>query len=150
MAPELWAGWKPNGIGELKPNHYMEIAETLWDNRRALPYALRILRNGVCDGCALGVSGFHDWTIDGVHLCTTRLSLLRFNTARPLDHERLADVASLRHDERRRAARPGPARLPDGPPARRARLPPGVLGRGARPGRRDASGAQVRTGSPST
>ena len=97
VAPELWAGWKPNGIGELKPNHYMEIAETLWDNRRALPYALRILRNGVCDGCALGVSGFHDWTMDSVHLCTTRLSLLRYNTARPFDHQRLADVASLRH-----------------------------------------------------
>src|SRR5574340_545800 len=51
VAPELWAGWKPNGIGELKPNHYVEIAETIWDNRKALPYALRILRNGVCDGC---------------------------------------------------------------------------------------------------
>ncbi len=96
VAPELWAGWKPNGIGELKPNHYREIAETVWDNRRALPYALRILREGVCDGCALGVSGFHDWTIDSVHLCTTRLSLLKYNTARPFDHDRLSDVAPLR------------------------------------------------------
>ncbi len=96
IAPDLWAGWKPNGIGELKPNHYLEIAETVWDNRRALPYALRILRNGVCDGCALGVTGFHDWTMDSVHLCTTRLSLLKYNTARPFDHARLADVESLR------------------------------------------------------
>ncbi len=96
VAPELWAGWKPNGIGERKPNHYLEIAEAVWDNRRALPYALRILREGVCDGCALGVSGFHDWTIDGVHLCTTRLSMLKYNTARPFDHDRLADVAPLR------------------------------------------------------
>ena len=96
IAPDLWAGWKPNGLGELKPNHYLEIAETVWDNRRALPYALRILRNGVCDGCALGVTGFHDWTMDSVHLCTTRLSLLKYNTARPLDHARLSDVESLR------------------------------------------------------
>jgi molybdopterin-dependent oxidoreductase alpha subunit len=97
VAPELWAGWKPNGLGELKPNHYVEIAETIWDNRRALPYALRILRDGVCDGCALGVTGFHDWTMDSVHLCTTRLSLLKYNTARPFDHDRLGDVAALRH-----------------------------------------------------
>ncbi len=96
VAPELWAGWRPNGIGEQKPNHYQEIAQTVWDNRRALPYAWRILSQGVCDGCALGVSGFHDWTIDGVHLCTTRLNLLRLNTMRPLDHDRLADVAGLR------------------------------------------------------
>jgi molybdopterin-dependent oxidoreductase alpha subunit len=97
IAPELWAGWKPNGIGEQKPNHYSEIAQAVWDNRRALPYALRILRHGVCDGCALGVSGFHDWTIDGVHLCTTRLSLLKYNTARPFDHDLLRDAQPLRH-----------------------------------------------------
>ena len=39
------------------------------------------------------------WTdflsIDGVHLCTTRLDLLQLNTADPLDHEVLADVAEL-------------------------------------------------------
>ena len=96
IAPELWAGWKPNGIGEQKPNHYREIAQTVWDNRHALPYAWRILTRGVCDGCALGVSGFHDWTIDGVHLCTTRLNLLKVNTARALDHDRLGDVEALR------------------------------------------------------
>ena len=37
--------------------------ETVWENRRNLPWAWRILRKGVCDGCALGVAGFHDWTI---------------------------------------------------------------------------------------
>ncbi len=73
---DQWVGWKPNGIGEQKPNHYGAIAHTIWDNRNELPYALRILRKGVCDGCALGVAGFHDWTISGVHLCTTRLDLL--------------------------------------------------------------------------
>ena len=69
---------------------------TVWENRRNLPYAWRILRKGVCDGCALGVAGFHDWTISGVHLCTTRLSLLKVNTMGALDVDVLADVEELR------------------------------------------------------
>jgi len=92
----LWVGWKPYGIGETRPNAYKEILRTIWQNRRNLPYAWRILRKGVCDGCALGVAGFHDWTLSGVHLCTTRLSLLRVNTMRALDLDRLADVGALR------------------------------------------------------
>ncbi|MEZ5238649.1 MAG: FdhF/YdeP family oxidoreductase [Microthrixaceae bacterium] len=59
-----------------------------------------ILSKGVCDGCALGVAGFHDWTLDGVHLCTTRLELLSLNTMEPLDHELLGDVAALRRLDR--------------------------------------------------
>jgi molybdopterin-dependent oxidoreductase alpha subunit len=93
---DLWAGWRPNGIGETKPNHYGEILRTLWANRRRLPYAARIVRTGVCDGCALGVAGLHDWTMDGVHLCTTRLSLLSTNTMDAADPALLADVAALR------------------------------------------------------
>ncbi len=92
---EQWVGWKPNGIGEQKPNHYGAIARTIWDNRRELPYAARILRKGVCDGCALGVAGFHDWTISGVHLCTTRLDLLKVNTAPAIDDGHLADADAL-------------------------------------------------------
>jgi molybdopterin-dependent oxidoreductase alpha subunit len=92
---DTWVGWKPNGVGEQKPHHYGAIARTVWDNRRNLPYAWRILRKGACDGCALGVAGFHDWTISGVHLCTTRLDLLKVNTARAIDDERLADVDKL-------------------------------------------------------
>jgi molybdopterin-dependent oxidoreductase alpha subunit len=92
---DLWVGFKPYGIGETKPNHYQEMLKTLWENRDNLPYAWRILRKGVCDGCALGVAGFHDWTLSGVHLCTTRLNLLRTNTMGPLDHSRLADVEPL-------------------------------------------------------
>ena len=92
----LWVGWKPYGIGETRPNAYKEIFRTIWQNRRNLPYAWRILRKGVCDGCALGVAGFHDWTLDGVHLCTTRLALLRVNTMRALDPAALGDVAALR------------------------------------------------------
>jgi molybdopterin-dependent oxidoreductase alpha subunit len=54
-----------------------------------------LLTKGVCDGCALGVAGLHDWTIDGIHLCTTRLELLSINTAPPLDPALLADVDGL-------------------------------------------------------
>jgi molybdopterin-dependent oxidoreductase alpha subunit len=96
LAPDLWVSLRPNGIGLQKPNHYAEMARTVWDNRHAPRYAWRILSQGVCDGCALGVAGFHDWTIDGVHLCTTRLNLLKLNTMRALDPARLADVDALR------------------------------------------------------
>lgn len=51
---ESWVGFKPYGAGETKPNHYAEIVKTVWENRRNLRYAWRILRRGVCDGCALG------------------------------------------------------------------------------------------------
>jgi molybdopterin-dependent oxidoreductase alpha subunit len=93
---DLWVGFKPYGVGETKPNAYGEMARTVWENRRHLRYAWRILRKGVCDGCALGVAGFHDWTLSGVHLCTTRLNLLKFNTMDALDPAALADVAALR------------------------------------------------------
>jgi molybdopterin-dependent oxidoreductase alpha subunit len=93
---DLWVSLRPNGVGLTKPNHYLDMLRVAWENRRALPYASRILRKGVCDGCALGVAGLHDWTIDGVHLCTTRLSLLRVNTMPPMDHGLLADVRPLR------------------------------------------------------
>jgi len=91
----FWVGWKPNGIGEQKPHHYRSMAKTAWQNRRNLPWAARILRKGVCDGCALGVAGFHDWTMTGVHLCVTRLDLLQVNTAPAIDSSALADVAAL-------------------------------------------------------
>ena len=93
---DLWVGFAPNGIGQQKPNHFLDMAHTVWVNRRHLPYAWRILRKGVCDGCALGVAGFHDWTLSGVHLCTTRLNLLRLNTMDALDPAVLGDVAALR------------------------------------------------------
>jgi molybdopterin-dependent oxidoreductase alpha subunit len=94
--PRLWAGWRPNGVGEQKPQHYREMAKAAWANRAHPRYAYRVLTEGVCDGCALGVAGLHDWTLDGVHLCTTRLSLLELNTADAIDPLVLSDVASLR------------------------------------------------------
>jgi molybdopterin-dependent oxidoreductase alpha subunit len=85
----------PFGLGEQKPHHYRDMARIAWENRDQLPFAWRILRDGVCDGCALGTSGMSDWTLPGVHLCMVRLELLRLNTAPPLDVSVLSDVASL-------------------------------------------------------
>src|SRR5262249_14758964 len=93
---DFWVGFKPNGLGEQKPKHYRSIVRTIVDNRHNLPWAWRILRKGVCDGCALGVAGFHDWTIHGVHLCTTRLDLLKVNTADAIPDDALDDVEKLR------------------------------------------------------
>ncbi len=94
--PSGWAGWRPNGIGLQKPHHYRDMAKVAWANRAHPKYALDVLTKGACDGCALGVAGLHDWTIDGIHLCTTRLSLLELNTADALDPVLLSDVAPLR------------------------------------------------------
>src|SRR5437773_536655 len=89
------AGLIPFGLGRTKPKHFRDMLAVAWKNRDNLSYAWKVLSQGVCDGCALGVAGFHDWTIEGVHLCMTRLNLLRLNTMPELDHSRLADVSSL-------------------------------------------------------
>lgn len=94
--PSLWAGLKPFGIGEERPNNYAEILRAVWENKDEALYAWRILSRGVCDGCALGVAGLHDWTMDGVHLCNIRLRLLRLNTMPALDTRLLYDVSSLK------------------------------------------------------
>lgn len=86
----------PFGLDRQKPRHYLTMARVVWENRDQLPFAWRILRDGVCDGCALGTSGMTDWTLPGVHLCMVRLELMRLNTAPALDPSLLTDVASLR------------------------------------------------------
>ncbi len=86
----------PFGLGSAKPHHYRDMLRIAWQNRDQLPYAWRILRDGVCDGCALGPRGLRDDVIDGVHLCMTRLELLRLNTMPALDPAVLGDVARLR------------------------------------------------------
>jgi molybdopterin-dependent oxidoreductase alpha subunit len=83
------------GLTDQKPRHYLEMAKIAWENRDELPFAWRILRDGVCDGCALGTSGLSDWTIPGTHLCMVRLELLRLNTAPALDPAILTDVSSI-------------------------------------------------------
>jgi molybdopterin-dependent oxidoreductase alpha subunit len=93
--PSTWAGLTPNGIGKVKPNHYWEMTKIVWKNRKELPYSWRILTKGVCDGCALGTTGMHDFTMDGIHLCTVRLNLLSLNTMGPLDTGLLEDVSQI-------------------------------------------------------
>ena len=83
------------GLGQQKPHHYLEMATIAWENRDQLPFAWRILNDGVCDGCALGTSGLSDWTIPGTHLCMVRLELMRLNTAPAFDPAILHDVAPL-------------------------------------------------------
>lgn len=92
------AGWKrfiPFGLFDRKPRHFRDMAAIIWQNRDNLPYAWKVLSRGVCDGCALGVAGFHDWTIKGTHLCMTRLNLLRLNTMPELDISLLKDISRL-------------------------------------------------------
>jgi molybdopterin-dependent oxidoreductase alpha subunit len=89
MAPSLWADWKPLGLGEKKPHHFWEIFKTAWQNKQHPLYAWRILNRGCCDGCALGTTGMHDWTMDGIHLCTIRLNLLELNTMGAMPWQRL-------------------------------------------------------------
>ena len=86
----------PFGLDQQKPRHFSSMARIAWENRDQLPFAWRILKDGVCDGCALGTTGIKDWTLPGVHLCMVRLELLRLNTAPALEPHVLSDVASLR------------------------------------------------------
>src|SRR3954452_16929300 len=99
---EIKRNWKsrlkgavPFGLGQAKPKHFRYMAEVVWKNRDNLSYAWKVLSRGVCDGCALGVAGFHDWTIPGIHLCMTRLILLRLNTMPTLDVSLLEDISKL-------------------------------------------------------
>ncbi len=85
----------PFGVGRRKPKHFRDMAVIAWRNRDNPAYAWKVLTRGVCDGCALGVAGLHDWTIPGVHLCMTRLNLLRLNTVGAFDPALLADVGKL-------------------------------------------------------
>ena len=85
----------PFGLGQVKPKHFRYMAAALWESRDNLPYAWEVLSQGVCDGCSLGVAGFHDWTIPGIHLCMTRLNLLRLNTMPALDVRLLEDLSRL-------------------------------------------------------
>ncbi|HKD11217.1 MAG TPA: molybdopterin-dependent oxidoreductase, partial [Thermoanaerobaculia bacterium] len=85
----------PFGFLRTKPHHYREMVRVAWENRGELPYAWRILRSGVCDGCALGTTGLSDWTIEGTHLCMVRLELMRINTMPALHPARLRDLRGL-------------------------------------------------------
>jgi molybdopterin-dependent oxidoreductase alpha subunit len=94
--PSLWASFMPMGLGKVKPHHIRDTLKVVWENKDQLPYAYRILTQGVCDGCALGVSGLRDQTLTGPHLCTTRLNVLRLNTMPAIDPKWLEDIHKLR------------------------------------------------------
>jgi molybdopterin-dependent oxidoreductase alpha subunit len=111
------------GIGQQKPHHYREMAKIAWENRDQLPFAWRILTQGVCDGCALGTSGLSDWTLPGVHLCMVRLELMRLNTAPACDVSLLSEVSALKALTSRQVRELG--RLPE--PLLRRRGEPGFL-----------------------
>jgi len=94
---KLWVSKVPFGLGKIKPKHIRDTMKVVWDNRDNLPYAYRILTQGVCDGCALGVAGLYDQTLTGPHLCTTRLNVLRLNTMPAIEPGTLhADIDELR------------------------------------------------------
>ena len=88
------------------------MARVAWENRDQLGYAWRIIMHGVCDGCSLGPRGIRDDVIPGVHLCMTRLNLLRLNTMGPAADETALDLARLRtrrnHDLHRLGRLPYP------------------------------------------
>ncbi len=94
--PRTIRDWIPFGLGEVKPNHFRDMMRVVWENRDNLGYAWHVLSKGVCDGCALGVAGLHDWTVKGPHLCMTRLNLLRLNTMPAFDPAVMDDIAHLR------------------------------------------------------
>jgi molybdopterin-dependent oxidoreductase alpha subunit len=96
FSPRHWVSWVPFGLHQQHPNNYQDILNAVWENRDNLGYAYRILRDGCCDGCSLGTSGLHDWTMTDVHLCWVRLQLLRLNTMPAMDWHRLEDVTPLR------------------------------------------------------
>jgi molybdopterin-dependent oxidoreductase alpha subunit len=90
-----WVSIVPLGIDQQHPRAYRGLLQTAWENRDNLAYAWRILRDGCCDGCALGTTGMHDWTLDSIHLCAVRLQLLRLNTMPAMDWRLLEDVTAL-------------------------------------------------------
>ncbi|GAA1517917.1 FdhF/YdeP family oxidoreductase [Sphaerisporangium rubeum] len=121
LDPRNWASWKPFGIGERKPNNYLELWKAFRSVKGNRRYAWRILTKGTCDGCALGTRGMRDWTMDEIHLCNIRLRLLKLNTMPAMDPAVLADAAA--------AARLSSAQLRD-----LGRLPYPMLRRRGEPG----------------
>ena len=101
LNPKNWVSLIPYGLHQQHPNAYKEIAEIAWENRDNLAYAMRILKNGCCDGCSLGTTGMHDWTMKGIHLCSLRLKLLRLNTMPAADYRLMEDVSQLQNRSER-------------------------------------------------
>ncbi len=105
-----WVSLVPYGLNQQHPNNYRDILDSVWENRDSLGYAFRILSDGCCDGCSLGTSGMHDWTMKGIHLCSVRLQLLRLNTMPAMDAHLFEDASTLRGLSERKLRKMG--RLP--------------------------------------
>ncbi|GIN86053.1 formate dehydrogenase [Heyndrickxia sporothermodurans] len=107
--PKLWVSPIPFGLGKIKPKHIRDTMKVVWENRDNLPYAARILTQGVCDGCALGVAGLYDQTLTGPHVCTTRLNVLRLNTMPAMDtsiiHMNITELRKFSSAELRKLGR---------------------------------------------
>lgn len=107
-----WVSLIPYGLNQQHPNGYKDILEAVWENRDSLGYAWRILRDGCCDGCALGTKGIRDWTMSGIHLCAVRLRLLRLNTMPAMDWRVLEDIKPLLDQRERDLRRLGRLAVP--------------------------------------
>jgi len=107
-----WVSLVPYGVNQQHPNAYKDILSTVWENRDNLGYAWRILNDGCCDGCSLGTTGMHDWTMKGTHLCAVRLQLLRLNTMPAMDWHRLEDVSALRNKSEKQLRKLGRMAVP--------------------------------------
>jgi anaerobic selenocysteine-containing dehydrogenase len=110
--PKSWVSLIPYGLNQQHPNSYKEMLDAGWENRDSLGYAYRILRDGCCDGCSLGTSGMHDWTMKGIHLCAVRLQLLRLNTMPAMNWHLLEDVAPLREMSEKKLRKLGRLAVP--------------------------------------
>ncbi len=107
-----WVSLVPYGLNQQHPNAYKDMLASLWENRDNLGYAWRILNDGCCDGCALGTTGMHDWTMKGTHLCAVRLQLLRLNTMPGMDWRLLEDVAPLQNKTEKQLRKLGRLAVP--------------------------------------
>ncbi len=107
-----WVSLVPYGLNQQHPNAYSDILKVAWENRDQAGYAWRILRDGCCDGCSLGTTGMHDWTMKGVHLCAVRLQLLRLNTMPAMDWRVLEEVEPLREKSEKQLRKLGRLAVP--------------------------------------
>jgi anaerobic selenocysteine-containing dehydrogenase len=78
-----------------KPRYYLSWWKSLWENRKNLPFARKVLKHGLCDGCSLGPAGDRDDVAEGSHLCSLRLKELKYHTADGIPSEELGDVRPL-------------------------------------------------------
>ncbi len=86
----------PFGLDLHRPHPSGVVLGALWENRDNLPYAWRVLTDGVCDVCALGPRGLADDVMPGAHLCSARLGALRLETMPALAPADVVDIERLR------------------------------------------------------